>query len=87
MKLSDEFILREVAGTYIVMPYGEKSVDFNSMITLNETGAFIWKKLEQNLPRSELVLALVSEYEVTEEQASEDVCRFFSKLKDAHMLD
>lgn len=86
MRISEEFILREVAGSYIVMPYGEKAVDFNSMITLNDTGAFLWRQLENEKTKRELVAALTGEYDVTEERASGDVDRFLSKLEDARIL-
>lgn len=86
MKISGEFILREVAGSYIVMPYSEKSVDFNAMITLNETGAFLWRQLAQEKSKSELVTALTSEYDVAEERATDDVGRFLTRLEDAHIL-
>ena len=42
MKVSNEFILREVAGEYILVPVGAAAVKFNGLITLNEIGAFIF---------------------------------------------
>jgi len=46
MKLKEGFMLRQVAGEHVVLPVGA-DVDFNGMITLNETGAFLWNRLEQ----------------------------------------
>ena len=43
MKLKEGFMLKEVAGSYIVIPVGQ--VDFTAMITVNETGAFLWEQL------------------------------------------
>jgi hypothetical protein len=39
MKIKKDFMLREIVGTWIVVPLGERVVDFNGMVTLNETGA------------------------------------------------
>ena len=44
MKIKDGFLLRQVAGQNVVMPMGS-DLDLNMMITLNETGAFLWMKL------------------------------------------
>ena len=47
MKIKSGFMLYEVAGSYVVVPAGDEPLDFNGMVTLNETGAFLWKQLEQ----------------------------------------
>ena len=44
MKIKQGFMLREVAGNYVVVAVGEASKKFNGVINLNESGAFIWKK-------------------------------------------
>ena len=46
MKIKDGFILRKVADSYIAVATGEESVNFNAMVTTNETGAFLWEKLK-----------------------------------------
>ena len=44
MKIKDGYMVREVAGSQIVVPVGERTVDFNGIITLNETAAFLcWR--------------------------------------------
>ena len=45
MKIKDGFLLREVAGNYVVIAVGEDAVNFNSIITVNEIGAYIWNKI------------------------------------------
>ena len=45
MKIKNGFILRNVSDAYVVVAVGEAAKDFNGMITLNETGAFLWKTL------------------------------------------
>lgn len=86
MKLSENFALRQVAGTWVVMPLGDATLDFNGMMTLNDTGAFLWKALEQGDDKNALVAALTAEYAVNAEQAEEDVAEFIAKLADAGCL-
>ena len=87
MKLNQGFVLREVAGTWVVLPVGQASVDFNGMISLNDTGALLWKTLEQGADRETLVTALTEEYDVTPEQAAQDVDKFLDALKNAGCLE
>ena len=48
MKLREGFILRQVAGENVVLSVSA-DVDLNGMITLNDTGCTLWKRLEQVL--------------------------------------
>ena len=72
MKISDKFVLRQVAGSWIVLPVAEKTVDFNGMLTLNETGLMLWKLLEKGSSREALAQALTDEYDVTFAEALAD---------------
>jgi len=86
MKLKDGFILREVAGERVVIPSGD-ALDLNMMITLNETGAFLWKQLEQETTEDAVVSALLKEYDVDEAVARTHVAAFITKLKEHDFLD
>lgn len=86
MKLSENYALRQVAGTWVVMPLGDATLDFNGMMTLNDTGAFLWKALEQGNDKDGLVTALTAEYAVDAKQADEDVSDFIAMLADAGCL-
>lgn len=82
MKIKDGFSLYEVAGSYVVVPAGDETLDFNGMVTLNETGAFLWKQLERECTRQQLVEALLEEYEVSREQAQQSVDRFVAEIEE-----
>lgn len=84
MKIKEGFILREVAGDSIVMPSSEMNI--NAMITLNETGAFLWKLLETETTEGDLVAAIVGQYSVDEETAKTAVHNFVEKLKENEFL-
>lgn len=80
MKIKEGFMLREVAGSYAVVPMGKEAADFNGMITLNELGAFLWKELETGSTREELLKAVLKEYEVSEERALAGIDSFLEKI-------
>lgn len=86
MKIKDGFILREVAGNYIVVAVGERVKDFNGVINLNETGAFLWKLLEKEMDTAGLKSALLEEYDVEEAVAERDVNTFVNKLTEAGLI-
>ena len=87
MKIKKNFILREIAGTYLVVAVGEAVKNFNAVINLNETGALLWKALEKGAEEEQLVSLIISEYEVEKEIAREDVSAFIQRLKEANLLD
>ena len=83
MKLKKNFVLRQVAGTWVVLPLGAETVNFSGMLQLNESGAMLWRVLEEGGSQDALVEALLGEYDVTREQAEADVQEFLAKLKQA----
>lgn len=87
MKIKKGFMLREVAGNYVVVAVGEASKNFNGVINLNESGAFLWKKLADGIEEAELIKELLNEYEVSEEIANNDVKTFIKKLKEVDILE
>lgn len=86
MKIDKQFILRRIAGDYVIIPTGKTTLDFNGLITVNEQGAFLWERLRQEVTQQELVAALLSEYEVDEATASADVEEFLAILRQCGML-
>ena len=86
VKLKEEFLLRQVADNWVVLPVGQTSVDFNGMLTLNESGALLWKALEQGGDRENLAEALLEEYDVDRATALADVDEFLAKLQRAGCL-
>ena len=85
MKLKQGFILRTVAGETVVLPSGDE-LDLNMMITLNDTGKFLWEKLETGAEMDELVAGLLAEYDVDEATARAGAERFVAKLNENGFL-
>ena len=80
MKIKDDFYMKEVAGLSIVVPTGDTAEDMNSMINLNETATFLWRQLENETTKEELIKKLTQEYDVDYKRASQSIDNFISKL-------
>ena len=87
MKIDKEFVLREIAGDYIIIPTGAEIGRFRGLITVNEVGVSIWKMLQRDVTVDQIVAGLLDEYEVEEEVAREDVLDFLDELHKAKILD
>ena len=86
MKINENFILREVADRFVVVAVGDAMANFDGVITLNGTGAFLWRLLQKGADEDELVSAMLNEYEVDEAKARADVRAFITKLTAAKIL-
>ena len=85
MKLKEGFILRTVAGETVVLPAGGVT-NFDMMITLNDTGKFLWELLEKETTEEALVEAITAEYDVERERAAKSVAAFVDRLKELEFL-
>lgn len=86
MKVDKEFILREIAGDYIIIPTGKTVLDFNGLITVNEVGVDLWKMLQEDVTLDDLVKGILSEYDVEEDVAREDIQEFLAALEKGGIL-
>ena len=87
MRISKHFILREIVGDYIIVPVGETALEFNDMITVNETGALLWTSSQKETSEEKLAEILLEEYDVTKEEASKDVAEFLELLRKYKILE
>ena len=88
MKLKSGFVVRNIMDEYVVVPVGQRVTEFNGLITLNETGLFIWNKLaEKECTAKELVDAILDEYDIDEQTASVDVAHFAMILAQQNLLE
>ena len=81
MKIKDTFVLSQIGDSYIVVPTGADTVDLNGMITLNETGAFLWEKLCEDKTPADLADEILKEYDIDRETVMADINEFIEKLR------
>ena len=86
IKTKKGFMLRSVAGRHVVVAIGQASVDFNGLITLNDTGAYIWEKLAKGTTYEELLGDMLSDYEVDEETARKGIDGFLETARSAELI-
>ena len=70
MKVKEGFVLRNIADEYILMPVGDNIRNFNGTLLMNEVSAFIWEKLQTPMSGSDLLTAILEEFDVDEETAA-----------------
>lgn len=87
MKTKKGFMLRSVANRHVVVAVGQASVDFNGLITLNDTGAFIWKKLSDGCTYDELLKAILETYDVDEATAKDGINSFLETARSADLIE
>lgn len=85
MKIKEGYRLRKVGNNSIVVALG--GINFTGLITVNETGTFIWKMLEKGAEINEITAALAKECEVSEDDIREEVVEFTEKLKGAGLVE
>lgn len=86
MRVDKEFVLREIAGDYIIIPTGKTVLEFNGLITVNEVGVSLWKMLQDDVTLEELVQGILEEYDVEENVAREDIQEFLDTLMSGGIL-
>ena len=86
-KIKEGFVLRKIKDNYIVVALGKASKEFNGMISLNESGAFLWKLLDGTNTFEDIVNKMMAEYEISEDVASTDVKEYIKKLEDGGIIE
>lgn len=88
MKIKDGFKIREVCGYNVVMATGLQHKNFNKMLNLNETAAYLWKAVQGiDFTEETLVELLTAEYEVSAETALADARKLIDDWKNAGVLE
>ena len=69
----NDFVQREIAGEFLLIPLKRQLTDINSLYVLNETGAAFWRLIDGKHSVPDIVGALSREYDVTVEQLTKDL--------------
>ena len=87
MRIKQGFLLKKIADEYAAIPYDETYTELGSMVSLNDTGAFLWKCLEEDCTQEQLILALEEEYGIENALAKEAVSVFLARLREQRLLE
>lgn len=79
MKIKEGFVLREMCGENIVTAEGMEHINFNKLISLNSTAAYLWESLSgKEFTIEDMAGLLVEKYGIDMELAlkdSENLCK------------
>ena len=81
MRVSNEMLLREIAGEYILIPIGQTALRVHGMIRLSESGLLLWKKLQNGTTEEEMVNSILEEYIIDRETAIKEVRAFIGQMR------
>ncbi len=86
MKVSNQMLLREIAGEHILIPVGEQNNSFHGIMVLNGSGLLLWEALQQECTEEDLLRLVLETYEVDADTAGKDVREFLDRLDEAGVL-
>lgn len=86
MRIKNGYILKNIAGSFVVISLDSTETE-SRLITLNEVGAFLWKRLETETTAEQLSAALLKEYAIDETTARKDIAMFLDKCRKIGVLE
>jgi hypothetical protein len=87
MKIKYNFVVREVADKMVAIAVEDNPDCFNGMLTLNDSGAFIFKLLQSGADMKTLIAEFLKEYDATREQAEKTITNFVDKLREVNLIE
>ena len=87
MKIKEGFILKDVAGSKIVIATGEQRMNFNGVITFNEVGADVFNLLDGNNSVEDIVAKISGDYNAPCEIVRGDVEKLKEKMKKHNLIE
>ena len=88
MKIKEGFTLRTLCGEHIVVGEGLDQVNYNKIISLNGSAAYLWEQVQgQEFSIEDLVTLLTDQYDVSPERAFEDAKRMVSTWQEQGLVE
>lgn len=83
---NQDFVQREVAGEFLLIPLHRRLTDANSLYVLNETAAAVWRAFDGRRTVREIIDQFSLDYDVSREQLEKDVAAMIDDLLSIHAL-
>ena len=72
---------------YAIIAQGIENIDFNQMIVLNESSAYLWEHIVgKSFTEADMVALLCDAYDIDEATATKDIKNFIQTLRDLNLL-
>lgn len=86
-RINPDFILREIAGEYTIIPTGGDNVFSNAVMAPNGTAVFLWEAFQQPSTIQDVVIEAMQKYDVTEEQIYKSISNFVKQSLEFKVLE
>ena len=86
-RINPDFILREIAGEYTIIPTGGDNVFSNAVMAPNGTAVFLWEAFQQPSTIQDVVVEGMLEYEVTEDIIRKSIEHFVKEMLEYKILE
>lgn len=88
MRIKPNFELRDICNQKVIIAQGLENIDFNKIIALNESSAYLWQQIvDKSFTEADLVTLLCKTYEVDEATATKDIKNFIKTLCDLNLIE
>ena len=89
MRIKKDFVLREVCGENVIIGEGLGAIDFGKLLALNGTEAWLWKQAQEmgDFTIESLADRLCEEYEVSAEEARQDVAEIIGEWQKVNVME
>lgn len=85
-KANSQYIHRKITDMDVLISIGGNVANFNGYVQLNQSAVCLWEKLQEECTVSKLTETLVQQFDITKEQAEEDVTEFLQVLQEHDMV-
>lgn len=88
MRVKKGFVLRELAGEKIISGEGLEQIDFNKIVTLNSSAAYIWEHIfDREFDLETMVDLLLDRYDIERSVALQDSRRLLDDWKSIGLIE
>jgi len=78
---NEDFVYRKIQDETILVPIKDNVGDMGSIYNLNEVAAFIWEQLDGKKTLLDIKNMILKEFEISSEEAEDDLAEFVSELR------
>lgn len=86
IKTKSGYKIRQVLDAFIILGTGKEAYAPRTIMSMNETGAFLWRMMENGAEQSDLVAGMIQEYDVSADVAAKDVDKFLAQLREKALI-
>jgi hypothetical protein len=80
-------VSRMVSGEHILVPLASRGAEIDSIFNLNQTGTFIWEKIDGHRTVADIVALITADFQVSSDRASADCGEFFAQLLEVRAIE